>query len=177
VTLNPRIETNKNVFFVCCNHNPVLSSSLTDGDESGTRKGPDCDYNKPGDESGTRKGPDCDHWYTYVLFDYWYLNQTLVLFPLWPNFQLSNLVCKQATRLYSNGEIDIMTKPLRRYFLTTFFEMNLSYISHLFKCQVHLNRFIWTFVFLLLNLYLTSNYHTITSTTALCVIWNVRYSG
>ena len=39
---------------------------------------------------------------------------------------------KQATRLYSNGEIDIMTKPLRIYFLTTFFEMNLSYIYHIY---------------------------------------------
>jgi hypothetical protein len=49
---------------------------------------------------------------------------------------------KQAARLYSNGEIDLMTKPLRIFFLTTFFEMNLSYFSHLFKCQVPLNRFI-----------------------------------
>ena len=50
-----------------------------------------------------------------------------------------------------------MTKPLIKYFLTTFFEMNLSYISHLFKCQVHSNRFIWKYVFLLLNVYLTLN--------------------
>jgi len=35
---------------------------------------------------------DCDHWYTYMLFDYWYLNQQLVLFQLWPNFQRSILV-------------------------------------------------------------------------------------
>jgi hypothetical protein len=35
---------------------------------------------------------DCDYWYTYVSFDYWYLNQKLVLFQLWPNFQWSILV-------------------------------------------------------------------------------------